>query len=64
MAVATFSELPSKFLGPLRAWIEATPVYVLLVLFVALVALTLFEVCHTELNPSAIPAHRQAHLVY
>ncbi|KAM0231075.1 hypothetical protein ACHAP5_011171 [Fusarium lateritium] len=43
MAVATFAELPSKFLGPLRAWIEATPVYILLVLFVALVALALFE---------------------
>ncbi|SPJ82295.1 related to dolichyl-phosphate beta-glucosyltransferase [Fusarium torulosum] len=43
MAVATFSELPSKFLGPLRAWIEATPVYILFVLSVALVALALFE---------------------
>ncbi|KAI6759265.1 hypothetical protein HG530_009945 [Fusarium avenaceum] len=59
MAVATFSELPSKFIGPLRAWIEATPVYVLLVLFVALVALTLFEL-YVILHLVA-PKPRQVH---
>ncbi|KAM5348023.1 hypothetical protein ACJ41O_007847 [Fusarium nematophilum] len=41
MAVATLLQLPAKFLRPLWAWIEATPVYILLVLFVALIALAL-----------------------
>ncbi|KAJ4327766.1 dolichyl-phosphate beta-glucosyltransferase [Fusarium piperis] len=41
MAVATPLELPSTFLRPLWAWIEATPVYVLVVLLIALIALAL-----------------------
>ncbi|KAF5024713.1 hypothetical protein F66182_3197 [Fusarium sp. NRRL 66182] len=39
MAVATLLELPAKSLRPLWAWINATPVYILVVLFLALVAL-------------------------
>ncbi|KAM6533785.1 dolichyl-phosphate beta-glucosyltransferase, variant 2 [Fusarium falciforme] len=41
MAVATPLELPAKFLRPLWAWIEATPVHVLVVLLIALIALAL-----------------------
>ncbi|KAF4986027.1 hypothetical protein FDECE_16165 [Fusarium decemcellulare] len=42
MAVATLLELPDKFLRPLWAWIEATPVHILFVLLIALVAFALF----------------------
>jgi dolichyl-phosphate beta-glucosyltransferase len=53
MAVAAPLELP-EFLRPLWTWIEATPVYVLVVLFVSLITLALFEVCPL-LNPSMAP---------
>ncbi|QPC79554.1 hypothetical protein HYE68_010306 [Fusarium pseudograminearum] len=42
MTVATPRELP-EFLRPLWAWIEATPVYVLIVLFIGLITLAVFE---------------------
>ncbi|GKU05523.1 dolichyl-phosphate beta-glucosyltransferase [Fusarium langsethiae] len=42
MAIATPRELP-EFLMPLWTWIEATPVYVLIVLFIGLITLALFE---------------------
>ncbi|EKJ77299.1 hypothetical protein NXS19_010058 [Fusarium pseudograminearum] len=42
MTVATPRELP-EFLRPLWAWIEATPVYVLVVLFIGLITLAVFE---------------------
>jgi hypothetical protein len=53
MAVATTHELP-KFLRPLWTWIEATPVHVLVVLFIGLITLAIFEVCPL-LNPSVAP---------
>lgn len=53
MTVATPRELP-EFLRPLWAWIEATPVYVLVVLFIGLITLAVFEVC-PSLNPSMAP---------
>ncbi|KAM0432804.1 hypothetical protein ACHAPT_004506 [Fusarium lateritium] len=43
MAVATPLELPAKFLRPLWAWIEATPVHILFVLLIALIALALLS---------------------
>ncbi|KAF4978278.1 hypothetical protein FZEAL_5316 [Fusarium zealandicum] len=42
MAVATPFELPAKVMQPFWAWIEATPVYILIVLFIALIAFALF----------------------
>ncbi|KAF4994440.1 hypothetical protein FGRMN_5770 [Fusarium graminum] len=43
MAVATLQELPAKLLATPRAWYESTPVYILLFLLLALVALNFFE---------------------
>ncbi|KAJ4270088.1 dolichyl-phosphate beta-glucosyltransferase [Fusarium torreyae] len=49
MAVATLLDLPAKFLQPLWVWFEETPVHILLVLFVALIAfafLALYVILH------------------
>lgn len=37
-------ELPARFVRPLLAWIEATPIYILLVLFILFILLGLFSV--------------------
>ncbi|KAI9158300.1 Dolichyl-phosphate beta-glucosyltransferase [Paramyrothecium foliicola] len=42
-AVTALLELPARFAYPLWAWIQSTPVYVLLVILVALVLLALFS---------------------
>lgn len=52
MTVAAPHDLP-EFLKPLWAWIEATPVYILIVLFLGLISLAVFEV-HSLVKP----AHR------
>lgn len=54
MAVATPLELPDRFLRPLWAWIEATPVYLLVVLLIALVALALLAVRYCPAPPRAL----------
>lgn len=41
------SDLVARFLGPLWAWIEATPVHVLLVCFVALLLFGFISVCES-----------------
>lgn len=41
---ASLLELPAMFLGPFWAWVDATPIYVLMVLFVALVLFALLAV--------------------
>ncbi|KAH7150107.1 nucleotide-diphospho-sugar transferase [Dactylonectria estremocensis] len=49
MAASSLLELPATFLGPLWAWVDATPIHILLVLFVALVLfalLALFVLLH------------------
>lgn len=44
---ASLLELPAKFLGPFWAWVDATPIYVLMVLFVALILFALLAVSST-----------------